>query len=181
MQFQALISLNRHAALRAGHCILRKLTPGPEKQSFKVSQPRSARSGLEPGSLGGPCAAKGRLPSPFPTSLRRPVPRGLGLRGGPQSQLPRPGSPSPTCRCTRTPGGAALAYKVAAPSAGGSGRPPAPRTPWRPAHLQRPLGLQGNRKPAARGAGRPAPLPLPLPLPLDGDRPRYHEPLQVRG
>lgn len=123
---------------------------------------------------------KGGLPSLWSQVLEQPRPTGL-------LSLRPPESPLPTCGYTTTRGGGARACRAAAPSAGASGRPEQHRTPWRPAHLQRPpRGLPGTRKGAVARRSRSrsrkverAPGTLPL---LPGrSLSCCHESLQVRG
>lgn len=126
-----------------------QINNSPRSRNCRRRSPDS-NPGLRVGSVG-----RG---APFPLCPRSPwAARYTGASQPPWGPLRSPpralGPPSPTCGCTTTPGGAAPAYRAATPSAGGSGRPPMPRTPWRTAHLQRPRGIPRNRKRSARGRG----------------------------
>lgn len=135
---------NFYATLCSGsqlHLLKRKLKPAPLKYLCKFRQPPAAKSGQEPSS-------KGRLRG---AGIALPFcPQSPWTAGARASRPPYPRSPSrswgpaPTCGHTTTRGDAAPAYKAATPSAGGSGRPPAPKKPYLLAHLQRPQELPGT-------------------------------------
>lgn len=158
------LSFSCYATLCVGTAsvfLIRKPRPEPDKQVFKVSQMWAMNSAFEPGSRGGLWGRGAAFP-PRPRSPWAARYQGLSASvGAPGVTSPHSGSPSPTCGCTMIPGVAAPAYKAAAPSAGGSDRPPTTKMPWWPAHLQRPWGLPGNRMSAARGRGGRGPFPLP--------------------
>ena len=82
------LSLNCYATLCVGTVsvfLIRKLSPEPDKQVFKVSQMWAMNSAFEPGSRGGLMGARGRVPTPSPKSLSRPVPRA----SQPPASIPR--------------------------------------------------------------------------------------------